>query len=208
MKKTLFAVVAWSWVAFGPVQVLAQASAEILRPNSSDRLQPGSNFRIIWRAQGLNSGTDWNFFLSTNNVELGRLETTAVNDGGGYWHADVTVPSEVRPHSGVLSYVPLPSSCNYILRLHEDATEADDISEVFCLGVPVLNVRVSQLEVCWTSRSNRLYQVQYRSTLTTNIWTSLGASVQGNGSTNCINDPINIGQPQRYYRIEELPLMP
>src|SRR6185436_4524232 len=151
------------WAAFTPARISAQASAEILRPNSSDRLQPGSSFRIVWQAHGLHSGTDWNFFLSTNNVELGRLDgTTAVDDGGGYWHADVIVPSEVRPNSGVLTYVPLPSSSNYTLRINEDATEAGDISEVFCLGVPVMTVHascvdvgVSCVDVCWTSRSNR-----------------------------------------------------
>jgi hypothetical protein len=206
MNRTLIIALALGWTAFDPVKVLAQASVEILRPNSSDRLQPGTNFRIVWRAQGLRRETDWNFFLSTNNVQLGLLDgTTAIDDGGGYWHADVTVPNEVRPNSGVLTYVRLPSSCNYTLRIHEDGTEAGDISDVFCLGSPVVSVRVSQVDVCWTSRSNRTYQVQYRSALTTNVWTNLGASVQGNGSTNCITDAVNPNQPQRYYRVEELP---
>jgi hypothetical protein len=206
MKKTLIMALALSWTAFVPVKVLAQATAEIMRPDSSDRLQPGSNFRIMWRAHGLSIATDWNFFLSTNNVELGLLDgITAVDDGGGYWHADVTVPSEVRPNSGVLTHVPLPSSCNYTLRINEDATEAGDVSDVFCLGVSVVTVQVSCVDVCWTSRSNRTYQVQYRSGLTTNVWTSLGVPVQGNGSTNCITDAVSPNQPQRYYRVEELP---
>ena len=38
---------------------------------------------------------------------------------------------------------------------------------------PLVTLRASQVEVCWNSKSNVTYQVQYRSDLTTNIWTSL-----------------------------------
>jgi hypothetical protein len=100
--------------------------------------------------------------------------------------------------------VPLSSACNYTLRIHEDGSEADGRSQVFCLGVPVASLRVSPLEFCWTSRTNRMYQVQYRSQLT-NIWTSLGPPVQGNGTTNCITDAVIADQPQRFYRVAELP---
>jgi len=70
---------------------------------------------------------------------------------------------------------------------------------------PVVSIRLSQVEVCWTCYSNRMYQVQYRSTLTTNNWTDLGSPIQGNGTRNCITDAILADQPQRYYRVVELP---
>ena len=38
---------------------------------------------------------------------------------------------------------------------------------------PLVTIRASQVEVCWNSISNLTYQVQYRSDLTTNLWTSL-----------------------------------
>lgn len=69
----------------------------------------------------------------------------------------------------------------------------------------VLSIRVSQVELCWPSMSNTLYQVQYRSDLTTNIWTDLGTPVQGNGLTNCIYDAVLPGQPQRFYRFVTSP---
>jgi hypothetical protein len=72
-------------------------------------------------------------------------------------------------------------------------------------AVPVMAIRVSEVELCWNSISNKMYQVQYRSELTTNAWTALGAPVQGNGSTNCVTDAVQLGQPQRLYRVEELP---
>jgi len=56
-------------------------------------------------------------------------------------------------------------------------------------------------QVCWNSISNLTYQVQYRSDLTTNMWTSLVDCVRSTGSTSCISDPVVVGQPQRFYRV-------
>jgi hypothetical protein len=66
---------------------------------------------------------------------------------------------------------------------------------------PRVTIRISQVEVCWNSISNLTYQVQYRSDLTTNVWTSLLDCVRSTGSTTCILDPVIVGQPQRFYRV-------
>ena len=73
-----------------------------------------------------------------------------------------------------------------------------------CPG-PQLSLRCSEVEMCWKSEANKMYQVQYRSMLTTNQWTDLGSPVTGSGSTNCITDRIQPGQPHRFYRLEQLP---
>jgi hypothetical protein len=65
---------------------------------------------------------------------------------------------------------------------------------------PLVTIRASQVEVCWNSKTNLTYQVQYRSDLTTNVWTSLVACVHSTGSTSCVVDPVVVGQPQRFYR--------
>jgi hypothetical protein len=66
-------------------------------------------------------------------------------------------------------------------------------------------IRVSEVEVCWESVTNRNYQVQYRSLLTTNIWINIGPSVVGNGTTNCLADKVPLGEPQRFYRVLPAP---
>ena len=66
---------------------------------------------------------------------------------------------------------------------------------------PLVTIRASQVEVCWNSRTNLTYQVQYRSDLTPNVWTSLVDCVRGTGSTSCISDPVVVGQAQRFYRV-------
>ncbi len=69
---------------------------------------------------------------------------------------------------------------------------------------PLVTIRASQgelWEVCWNSISNLTYQVQYRSDLTTNLWTPLGDCIRSANPTSCVYDPIVVGQPQRFYRV-------
>ena len=73
-------------------------------------------------------------------------------------------------------------------------------------SVPHATLRFSQVEVCWTSESNKQYQVQYQSALTTNAWLNLGSPLPGTGTNTCVNDAIPRGQPQRFYRILGTPL--
>jgi hypothetical protein len=69
-------------------------------------------------------------------------------------------------------------------------------------GGPTVSDTVSCIDVCWDSISNRVYQVQYRSELTTNQWSNLGGWLSGNGSTKCITDMIS-GEHRRFYRVVE-----
>ena len=77
------------------------------------------------------------------------------------------------------------------------------LEHCFCQISPplVVTISTSQVEVCWNSESNLTYQVQYRSDLTTNLWTSLVDRVQSTGSKSCLSDPVVAGQPQRFYRV-------
>jgi len=74
------------------------------------------------------------------------------------------------------------------------------ITEV--LELPRLDIRVSQVELCWETASNTWYQVQYRSTLTTNQWTPLtGTWITGDGTRYCTTNAILVGTPQRFYQL-------
>src|SRR5688572_27253168 len=79
---------------------------------------------------------------------------------------------------------------------------------IFCFGAlshasdaesPVISIDVSHICVRWASQSNRIYQVQYRSVLTSNLWTNLGFAVQGNGKTVLMTDAVE--GPLRFYRV-------
>ena len=65
------------------------------------------------------------------------------------------------------------------------------------------SIRVAPVEICWNSRSNKNYQVEYCSARTTNLWVPLGEPVSGNGGTNCVSDTET--DLNRLYRIRQLP---
>jgi len=72
----------------------------------------------------------------------------------------------------------------------------------------LVTIRASQVEVCWNSTSNFTYQVEYRSALTTNLWTSLLNCVRSTGCKSCVSDPVIVGQPQRFYRVVQTNCVP
>lgn len=65
-----------------------------------------------------------------------------------------------------------------------------------------LSIRVSQVELCWPTETNKWHQLQYRSALTTNQWMPLHPNfVAGNGQIYCTNDSVLEGEPQRFYQL-------
>ncbi len=67
---------------------------------------------------------------------------------------------------------------------------------------PELAIEVADVRLCWPSRANQLYQVQYQSEITGGSWVDVGSPVAGNGTTNCITDPVD--GPRKFYRITTL----
>ncbi|HOK78082.1 MAG TPA: hypothetical protein PLW35_10220 [Verrucomicrobiota bacterium] len=74
-------------------------------------------------------------------------------------------------------------------------------TDVVATEVPAMAIRVSEVEICWSSSSNCTYQVQYRSDFETDSWTNLGDPIRGNGTLICTSDKIPQGAPRRLYRI-------
>jgi hypothetical protein len=75
------------------------------------------------------------------------------------------------------------------------------ITETDFMNQPYATIRVSEVKICWTSTTNASYRVEYRSSLTTNIWTTLTNCVPSGGSETCIYDKVLRGEPQRFYRV-------
>ena len=67
---------------------------------------------------------------------------------------------------------------------------------------PTLEIRISQVELCWQTAQNTWYQLQYRSSFTTNQWSALSTNwATGNGGRFCTSDAVLPGAPQRFYRL-------
>jgi len=72
---------------------------------------------------------------------------------------------------------------------------------------PFLNpgLRISEVEFCWDSERDHIYQVQYRSELTANNWMDLlGTNVTGTGNRLCVPDRVSGDSPRRFYRVTQL----
>jgi hypothetical protein len=93
----------------------------------------------------------------------------------------------------------------FALRGCLDVPDRFSHSNVVAVLLPEASIRVSEVEVCWSSVSNLDYQVQYRSTLTTNVWTNLGSPVAATNASTCVTDKVARGEPQRFYRVLLLP---
>jgi hypothetical protein len=66
-----------------------------------------------------------------------------------------------------------------------------------------LSLAHTPFSFCWESKTNRTYQLQYRSTLITNSWTDLDAPIIGTGSSICSTQSVT--EPQRFFRVVTLP---
>ena len=64
-------------------------------------------------------------------------------------------------------------------------------------------IEVATVQVSWNSETNRQYQFQYSSALTSNTWVNLNAPVRGNGSNNVVIDSVS-GQSRKFYRVVRL----
>jgi hypothetical protein len=70
-------------------------------------------------------------------------------------------------------------------------------------AVPTVSI-FPAAEICWPSETNRMYQVQWASSLSATNWTDFGAAVVGTGTNICIFDSTR-GSDGRFYRVEIVP---
>ena len=169
----------------------------------------GDIMDLAWHPDGTMYGAAWDSLYRINrNTGQAELVTKlqgltavmglAIDDHGNFY------ASEIVDHAPLWRVNPVTGA----------ATAVAGVSLSFPHGLEFISpplqvtIRASQMEVCWNSQSNLTYQVQYRSDLTTNLWTSLVGCVLGNGSVKCVNDPIVVGQPQRFYRVVQTNCVP
>ena len=64
-------------------------------------------------------------------------------------------------------------------------------------------IHISAVDICWAGRTNQVYQVQYRTSLSGTNWFNFGPPLIGTG-TNCVTDGVNAVE-QRFYRVTRAP---
>jgi len=70
---------------------------------------------------------------------------------------------------------------------------------------PRISIRFSEVELCWPTLTNVLYQLQYSTILSTSTWINLGGAVQETGSMVCLRDAVEAGSPKKFYRVVTSP---
>lgn len=140
---------------------------------------------------------------------VGTLSLAVVvkSDNGEPLETRAAIPPDHGYQRQVLRFV--ATSPRSILEFLDTSTATDSVDVLLdAVAVVSLHARttidVSEVTVCWESRSNLTYQLQYRSELTTNLWVNLGVPVEGTGDQICVRDPV-LAQPRRFYQVLTLP---
>ena len=140
--------------------------------------QPDANWHWV-------TGEAWNY----TNWQIGQP-----NDSGGKAEDKLQFgfAPRVSTWNDIMSIDPTPAyrPTAYVVEWDHDPV------------APPLEVRCSQIELCWQTATNRFYQLLYSSALTTNQWVPLYTNwVSGDGTRHCEADAIPAGSPKKFYRL-------
>lgn len=130
--------------------------------------------------------------LSTNNIVLGSLTANAPTNVG--WAPEARFRFTATTHASELIFRGTNATPNFDLLL--DAVSVEP-------AVRPLSIQHSPVQICWESKTNRLYQIQNRPALDTNLWTDLGSPIAGSGSIICNTQSVT--EPQQFFRVIALP---
>lgn len=184
-------------------------------PSGDGRTRPVSVHQVFipWDA----STVTWNTFGTSAGVQWGTEVGPGLSVQNIIWPGSgPRLISWEIPASVVQDWIDNPASNHGLLLNNQNTSDASDIyfaslengsypapRLVFHTEPrgPFLSIRISEVEVCWTSVTNSTYRVEYRSDLTTNTWATLSNCVASAGTETCIYDKVPRGQPQRLYRV-------
>jgi len=91
------------------------------------------------------------------------------------------------------------------VRVFDAVSSEDRIADIFTVESGLVRARIyPAAEVCWSSRTNENYQLQWVSSLDSTNWVNLGTPLQGTGTTMCILDSTR-AQEKQFYRLQVVP---
>ncbi len=113
-----------------------------------------------------------------------------------------------RVHSGV-SRRPAQDGATLIVQFDDSSPDSAAWYDVTLVGasvgvLPELSIQVASVALSFPTEINRMYQLQYATSLSATNWMPVGAPIQGAGSNVVIMDPI-LNQPNKVYRVVPLP---
>jgi hypothetical protein len=136
------------------------------------------------------------------------LVASAISDSGAVLTNLVAVPPS-HGYGSKQVFTFMAASTNTTIKFLDTSTSTvsvdtvlDAVSMTRLTGV--VSIEVAYLAICWYTKTNTYYQLQFKSEATTNLWTAFGQPVLGTGGRTCLMDRPK-GQPKRFYRVMTLP---
>ena len=158
--------------------------------------------------------TNLNLQLLSGGIWIGLNDAT--QEGNFVWSSGATstyrnwAPGE--PNSGGGVY---PDEDHGMMRLQSqsfasqwnDAPETQNAYAVIEANPPQVipsEIKVSVVDLCWQTTTNGLYQVQYRTNMTTSPWFDIGRTLPGTGLRMCVPVDMPAGQAGKFFRVLSL----
>ena len=153
----------------------------------------------VWMGRDVGRGNEWRIYVGTNLVSTGNI-----GSGDPYSR---TNPFTFDLGSGgqtALQDIHVAPGDVISLEIVRTSIDGDFVGVDFAVSVQdrmdlLASIAVACVDICWAGRTNRQYQVQYSSDLTTNTWVNFGSLLQGSG-TNCVTDSVRATE-KRFYRV-------
>jgi hypothetical protein len=131
--------------------------------------------------------------------DWGTNGTAFVSSWGGF---SLPINSPDLANAPFLYVEFLGTSCNGQTLIDNFSTLSFETTE--SSHYPALSIRVSEVEISWTTLLDKTYQLQFTSDLTSGSWTNLGDPIHTSGSATSFRDSVAAGTGGRYYRVVEL----
>lgn len=168
----------------------------------------------VWISQDFNTvpGADYEVSFYVGRLGLGAdpvsLTATVLSGSGEVLQSLVAVPP-VHGYGNKQKLVFQAVSSVSTLKFTDTSSEAKSVDvaldhvSVVPLAVEVA-IYVSQVNICWDSLADRMYQVQVSYLEPVPKWDDLGEPVAGNGERVCVSDSVGT-EGRRLYRVLTLP---
>jgi hypothetical protein len=148
----------------------------------------------VWMARDIDRGNRWRIYVRGTKIQSGQIASGDIYSRENPFRFHLPFAQGGRVAAGdiiALEIVRTSFAGDFVgVDLQITLLDRTDL---------LAEIRVSAVDICWGGLPGRLYQVEYSSILTGNVWTKLGDPVFGNGA-NCVTD--NVSETEtRYYRV-------
>jgi hypothetical protein len=163
--------------------------------NGTIRIEGG-----VWMCRVTERINTWKLYVRGNQISSGTVAA-----GDPYDRENPFLFHLGSGGSNVLENIAVSVGDEVMLEVVRNSVYGDyvgvNLSVTRHVSDPSLISRAACVELCFNTSSEAYYQLQYSTSLNTNLWTPVSGFFQGNGSSLCTNLMIPAGELNRFYRV-------